>query len=139
MKCGNYVKWEERRKKGSGKPYLKAVKVYAPRPGVLTKEDLIAAGHVLCGGDISVEIRADEDPYMGGVSAVLEVELTCTKCGNTPNQAVYVTMFPGTKHEYRTPFTPTDMVRSKLNAAVTEWLAAQPEFPEDDKGASHSP
>jgi len=34
----------------------------------------------VCDGDISIEILAEDEPYMGGTSAKLEVKYKCTKC-----------------------------------------------------------
>lgn len=36
-----------------------------------------------CDGTIRVRVSAEDEPYMGGSSAVLEVELSCDKCGHS--------------------------------------------------------
>jgi hypothetical protein len=79
MKCKNFVLIEKRKRKGSGKEYdfPKVVQSwlhkenggYTPVPGI---EE--------CGGKIVATIKANEEPYMGGVSAVLEVTFTCVRC-----------------------------------------------------------
>lgn len=37
----------------------------------------------LCEGKISVKIEAEDEPYMGGSSAVLSITYKCYECGNT--------------------------------------------------------
>lgn len=89
MKCRCYVKWEERRTKGKGEPYMKAARIVnwvnpdadgsdARWP---TAEQLLAQGYVLCGGDIKVEIKAEDEPDWGGSYAALVVNTTCETCG----------------------------------------------------------
>ena len=33
-----------------------------------------------CGGEVTAVLKAVEEPYYGGVSAALSLELTCTRC-----------------------------------------------------------
>lgn len=37
---------------------------------------------LICGGDITVELKAINEPYYGGSSAALELEVTCSLCDN---------------------------------------------------------
>lgn len=90
MKCRCYVKWEERRKKGAGETYMKAAHVVYwidPRadgsdPRWPTAEQLLTQGYVVCGGDIKVEVRAEDEPEWGGSFATLVVNTTCQRCGS---------------------------------------------------------
>jgi hypothetical protein len=83
MKCGCYVVYEKRKKKGSGKLYMKAVKTVTPfhvQRGVIERPE----NSVVCDGDIIINVSAIEEPYFEeGSSPVLEVEAKCNKCGNT--------------------------------------------------------
>jgi len=33
-----------------------------------------------CGGDVTITVRAVNEPYYGGTSAQLEIEATCSRC-----------------------------------------------------------
>jgi hypothetical protein len=51
----------------------------------LEKVDLYAISNIMyeCQGKVSVEVKAVDEPYMGGSSASLEVEYKCSICGCT--------------------------------------------------------
>lgn len=95
LQCGAYVRYEERRRKGSGKPYLKpSIPVtwwQVPGEGPFSadgknfrsREELVNAGYVVCDGNVVATVKAEDEPYFGGASAVLAVSYRCDKCGNT--------------------------------------------------------
>lgn len=45
-----------------------------------TPEELLAKYPEACGGDVTVKVKAVDEPYFGGASAKLEVEWTCSRC-----------------------------------------------------------
>lgn len=98
MKCGTYVKWVEKRRKGTGEPYqrltvvaarharelwegrAKAIEATHPHPDLAK---LSAEGVFRCQGKIQVKVTAVDEPYFGGCSAALRVETKCDTCGET--------------------------------------------------------
>lgn len=81
MKCGTWVLWRDARRKGSGKPYRKAIRWYHsdfPRQNVPEEE---AKDIVICDGDVTVSIRAFDEPDWGGTTATLEIAYKCSTCG----------------------------------------------------------
>jgi hypothetical protein len=82
MKCGHYVKWVTRRRKGSGKEYEKAGDVQSVIHQGHRHEELLAGGYVVCDGNIvCTKLEAEDEPYFGGCSSVMAVEYACDKCG----------------------------------------------------------
>lgn len=93
MKCDYIIKYVEKRR-ASG-PY-KAIDKWFSRSWLVIKgegpfghdaqpsrEELLAAGGEVCDGNIEVSINAEEEPYMGGCSAVLDITYRCSKCSST--------------------------------------------------------
>ena len=82
MKCKSFVTFVSARKKGSGTPYQKPIKIYP--------KYYIAAGRfspdpdmVECDGDLEVLIDAEMDGECACSSyAVLNIKYKCKKCGN---------------------------------------------------------
>jgi hypothetical protein len=71
-----YLKQYAARVHGGPEPEIELYVMYSEPP----------EGHptaVLCGGDIIVRIAAEEEPYMGGVSAALVIDVKCARCGWT--------------------------------------------------------
>ena len=95
MRCGCYVKeipthgGKRVRKEvvpwfhtqdGIGRVYSALNETVAtPLPAV---SDLLKDGYKVCEGRIRVEIAAEDEPYMGGSSATLEVGYSCSLCDN---------------------------------------------------------
>jgi hypothetical protein len=46
----------------------------------LSAEQLLAEGAEICDGKIEARVEAEDEPYMGGSSAVLTITYTCEKC-----------------------------------------------------------
>jgi hypothetical protein len=87
MKCGALVKWETRKKKGSGEAYQKAVRhrdwwSLQVNPDGAKAEELLAEGYEPCDGNIVANVDAVDEPFYGGCSAKLEVEYKCDTCGH---------------------------------------------------------
>jgi hypothetical protein len=94
MRCGSFVKFEERRRKGSGKPFMKPgrpiswwalsdlgpTKVNAWGIGK-SSADLLGEGYVVCDGMIAAEVRIEYGPHRD--DETLAVEYRCGKCGQT--------------------------------------------------------
>ena len=56
----------------NNKQWLRKVNLYSPN-GIMYE----------CQGNVTMEVRAVDEPYMGGTSAALEVEYRCSKCNCT--------------------------------------------------------
>jgi len=111
MKCEAFVLWVPARKRGSGAAYMKAKDIRlswtvrdlnpmgAGYPD--TSADLLAKGYVVCGGDIKVTVTADDEPYMGGTSAEMNVTTVCASCGCVDHPwAVEKTQYLGDQFVY---------------------------------------
>lgn len=87
MVCKAWVNKTEARKRGSGIPYTKHSFVLLGRFDPIEfyeRNKIIAPITVVrCGGKIIADIRADNEPCMGGTYAVLVVDLKCELCGCT--------------------------------------------------------
>lgn len=113
MRCGAYVVYEERRRKGSGKPYMKKVKC-APSWIAFVNPDGIPEGAERCDGNIIATVAAVDEPYMGGTSAKLEIEYKCDKCGETFYNEL-----------------PEDA--ESLSTVLTQWVAGLPDGYRDER------
>lgn len=82
MKCDNLIIVESRRRRGSGKPYLKAVKFQTWHQREILKQAPLEEG-VVCGGKIDVNISAQDIADWGGHYAELKVSFLCERCGCT--------------------------------------------------------
>jgi len=81
MKCKSFVKFIPARKKGSGAPYQKAVKIY-PRYYISLGRFTPEPDMVECDGDIEVNIDAElEGDCACSSYAVLNIKYKCKKCG----------------------------------------------------------
>jgi hypothetical protein len=81
MKCKSFVKFVPARKKGSGIPYQKAVKIY-PRYYISLGRFTPEPDMVECDGDLEVNIDAEEEGECACSSyAVLNIKYKCKKCG----------------------------------------------------------
>lgn len=115
MNCGAFVVWEERRRRGSGKPYMKVSRSWPSWVLFVNKEEAakIPTDAVRCDGNIIATIQAVDEPYMGGHSAELEVTYKCDKCGaNFFNEL---------------PMHTGGRISAELSAFVTAAIAALPE------------
>jgi hypothetical protein len=83
MKCGSYVVREERRRKGSAKPYIKTIFKANPYTRFIDPDMIIEPEWEICGGEIRANISAYDEPYYGGTSARLDVQYKCQECGET--------------------------------------------------------
>lgn len=123
MNCRAWVVTQQRRRKGSGKPYVhvKSVSDAYDRwlPG--QQGERTTATHVmqpvppathpeatLCGGDITITVAATDEPYYGGTSATFDLVATCQRCGHT----YHGTMMPTSAEE--------------VGHILTEWWRARP-------------
>jgi hypothetical protein len=81
MTCNTRVLWQERKRRGSGAPYQKAVRWYhsgfAPEAIPEAERDQL----VVCDGPVVATIAAVDEPDYGGTYAVLEIGYKCGKCG----------------------------------------------------------
>jgi hypothetical protein len=81
MQCGHYVKWETRRRRGSGVEYQKAVDIKATTH---FGDELLAQGYTICAGTVRcTRLEAVDEPDWGTTYAKLEVDYTCDTCGCT--------------------------------------------------------
>ena len=81
MKCKSFVKFVPSRKKGSGEPYQKAVKIY-PRYDIKLGRFTPEPDMVECDGDIEVTIESEMEGDCACSSySVLEIKYKCKKCG----------------------------------------------------------
>jgi hypothetical protein len=80
MKCRNHVLFETRKRRGSGKEYEYPKVVHSWIHKEFGSYTSTPEKMVECGGNLVATIKANEEPYMGGVSAVLEVTITCDRC-----------------------------------------------------------
>lgn len=92
MKCNTLVLWRDARRKGSGKPYRKAVRWYhsAFPPEAIPESE--RADLVKCEGTISATVAAVNEAEWGGCYAALEIAYKCDTCGasafpHLPNDA----------------------------------------------------
>lgn len=104
MTCGTLVLWEDRRRRGSGKTYRKAVAHYYPGQPKESIPAKVLPHLVVCLGRIIATVEAVNEPEWGGTSPRLEITYKCAECG--------ATTFP------HLPDSET-----KLSAALTEWVA----------------
>ncbi len=107
MKCNSRIYYWANKKKKNGKPSIHTIVSVRGRSAEeiswieksmneLSKN--VDPNFDICDGDIIGEIVAVEEPYMGGVSASLEVNYRCTKCScnnykDLPNQYSLETWF----------------------------------------------
>lgn len=94
MRCGSYVKYAERRRKGSCKSYMKSgnpISWWATTDlgpsgynewGIKkSSADLVGEGYVICEGVIAADVRIEYGPHRD--DETLAVEYKCGKCGQT--------------------------------------------------------
>ncbi len=81
MKCNTRVVWRDARRKGSGKPYRKAIRWYHsgfPDATIPVEERAVME---VCDGAIVATINARDEPEWGGSYATLEIAYKCHTCG----------------------------------------------------------
>jgi len=98
MKCGCYIRWDERNSKGNKAKKLIAREIVSPawlgRNGKTLKEwieehneyakpkhQINADELEVCQGNIVVKVKAVDEAYFGGCSSALEIEYWCDVCG----------------------------------------------------------
>ena len=93
MKCNTFVKYEWRRRKGSGEPILKVVDILPMYPVIVNAywngrdnrfpSTTVPDDYVLCDGDVKVTVDVGLDDRDDDDFPVLDVTWLCQKCGNT--------------------------------------------------------
>jgi hypothetical protein len=84
MHCGCFI-LDDRTPKGRKRRDIRSwwhTSDLGPR-GDQSSADLIAAGYKVCQGAVKVTVTADDEPYMGGCSAVFSIDYLCDECGWT--------------------------------------------------------
>jgi len=79
MRCGCFIRDTTTK---NGKPHREQRSWWHTiNVGDTSSAELLAEGYYVCQGLIQSSVLAVEEPYMGGVSASLEVTFACNTCG----------------------------------------------------------